>query len=101
MRGSFHPLSLFGNSSPCLNLWWGWYSVGLYDLGNVVNVVRWYEIFVRVLRSSEVTILRLCKGYKRVALVLKLKVLFIVVLIAVLCYKVPLTSCNTSYNGFQ
>ena len=45
---------LFRNSSPCSYLWWGWYSVSLYDLG---NVVRRYEIFVRVLHSSEVILL--------------------------------------------
>ena len=61
MRSSFLLLSLFRNSSPCSTFWRGRYSVGSYDLGNVVNVVRRYEIFVRVLHSSEVTILRLCK----------------------------------------
>ena len=50
----FSPFFLFRNSSPCSYLWWGWYSASLYDLG---DVVRWYEIFVRVLRSSEVILL--------------------------------------------
>ena len=100
MRAIFSRSPLFGNSSPGSTLRRGQYSAGSYDLGNVVKVVRRYEIFVRVLRSSEVAMLRLYKCYKLVVLVLKLKVLFIVVLFTVLCYKVPLTSCNTSYNSF-